>query len=203
MMIYSTYMKTPAPTLSPILRSNAQGDLLAVLFLNPDDEFSLSDLVRRVGALPATVHREIQRLVDSDILTDRMVGRSRLVRVNAQHSLHAPLRELLLLTYGPKVHLEAMVADLPGVEEAYIYGSWAARYGGESGPTPRDVDVLVVGSTARHALNSMAREAELALHREVNVTRVSPEEWQQAQTPFVATLKSRPLVAIEQRTSNA
>lgn len=190
-------MKTPAPTLSPLLRSAAQGDLLAVLFLNPEDEFSLADLTRRVGALPATVHREIQRLIDSDIVTDRTVGRARLVRVNPRHPLHAPLRELLLLTYGPKAYLETVVADLPGVEEAYIYGSWAARYSGESGPPPRDIDVLVVGSTPRGALNSMAREAELALHKEVNVTRVSSEDWLATKTPLVATLKSRPIVAVK------
>lgn len=182
--------------MAPILRSNAQGDLLATLYLNPGDEFSLSDLARRIGALPATVHREVERLVASGMLTDRMVGRARLVRVNAEHPFHKPLSELLLLTYGPKVVLAPLVAELPGVDKAFIYGSWAARYAGESGEAPRDLDVVIVGSTPRDALNSMAREAEGTLRREVNVTRVAADEWEKANAPFVSTLKARPLVPI-------
>lgn len=193
----------PAPSaLAPLLRSNAQGELLAVLHLNPEDEYSLSDLARRIGALPATVHREVERLVDSGILSDRMVGRSRLVRVNAQHLLHKPLSELLLLSYGPKVLLEQLVGELPGVEQAFIYGSWAARYAGESGPAPQDVDVAVIGSAPREILTAMAREAEKTLHREVNVTRITPEDWEKADAPFVSTLRSRPLVPITGKTVN-
>lgn len=196
-------MKAFVPALAPVLRSNAQGDLLALLFLHEDAEFSLADIARRIGALPATVHREVGRLVQSGLVTDRSVGRSRLVRVNPEHELHHPLRELILLSYGPRVVLELLTAELAGVERAYIYGSWAARYTGEIGAVPRDIDLLVVGSTSRDVLEDVAREAEAILGREVNPTRVSAQEWDGDRTPFITTVKSRPLVPLRSADSAA
>lgn len=59
--------------------------------MNEDQEFSLADITRRVNALPATVHREVQRLVESGVVLDRVVGRSRLIRTNVEHEFPRPL----------------------------------------------------------------------------------------------------------------
>ena len=190
-------MKATVPALSPILRSNAQGDILALLFMNEGEEYSLADISRRVRALPATVHREVERLVASGTLTDRMVGRARLVRANTHDRMYLPLYDLLQLSYGPKAVLEPLLCALPGIEQAFVYGSWAARYSGEIGAPPQDVDVLVVGTTPRERLESLAREAQLRLRREVNVNRVSADEWAKQTQPFITTVRSRPLVELD------
>jgi predicted nucleotidyltransferase len=106
------------------------------------------------------------------------------------------LRELLELTYGPVVVLPEVLAGVPEVRAAFIYGSWAARRLGEPGPAPRDVDVVVVGDATRDALGAAGDEATRRLHREVNITRVTPAVWDLGEDLFVRTLKSRPLVPI-------
>ena len=68
--------------------------------------------------------------------------------------------DLLALTYGPAAILPELLARVDGVREAYIYGSWAARYRGEPGTEPRDVDVLVVGDADEDDLDDVARAAE-------------------------------------------
>jgi hypothetical protein len=45
-------------------------------------------------------------------------------------------------------------------------------------------------------LGPAADEATRRLHREVNITRVSPEVWDRGEDLFVKTLRSRPLVSI-------
>jgi predicted nucleotidyltransferase len=88
---------------------------------------------------------------------------------------------------------------VPGVVEAYIYGSWAARYTGEPGPVPNDVDVLVLGTAKEDDLYDIAREAESRLRREVNISAVTPRYWE-APDPadsFLRHLKERPLVRLE------
>jgi hypothetical protein len=40
------------------------------------------------------------------------------------------LGDLLALTYGPAAVLSERLATVKGVDEAYVYGSWAARYAG-------------------------------------------------------------------------
>ena len=117
------------------------------------------------------VHQEVTRLVETGLLGDRKVGTSRLVRSVRDSLLTRPLTDLLAVTYGPLPVLTRSLAGLDGVERAFIYGSWAARYSGEPGPVPGDVDVLVIGNVDP---DERAREAEAILRREVNIRRVRP-----------------------------
>jgi predicted nucleotidyltransferase len=190
-------MRTNAPPLAPFLRSNTQGKILALLLLNPDDAFSLADVARSVEAPTAVVHKEVSRLVDAGVLGDSRQGRSRLVRANPDYRLLGPLTELITGTYGPVPILTSELADMDGIAAAYIYGSWAARHEGDHGDQPRDIDVLVVGSAARTALNEAAAAAEERLHVPVNITKVSPEAWAASKAPFLVTVRSRPLVRLD------
>src|SRR5689334_25018340 len=164
--------------------------------LQPDNEYTLTQIARRVGVSLPTVHAEVARLMAAEMLLERRVGQARLVRARTEHVLFRPLEELLELTYGPVVVMPDVLAGVPDVREAFIYGSWAARRLGEPGPAPRDVDVVVVGDATRDALGAASDEATRLLHREVNITRVTPAVWDLSEDLFVRTLKSRPLVPI-------
>src|SRR5215469_8471408 len=135
-------MRSDAPRLLPVLRSQHQADLLTMLLLHPDEEYTIADLARRLSIPQSTVSGEVRRLADAGILAVRSVGRSRLVRANAGSRLTGPLTELLTLTYGPHVVVSEEFAGLRGVAAVVIFGSWAARYRGQRGQPPSDVDVL-------------------------------------------------------------
>lgn len=70
--------------------------------------------------------------------------------------------------------LTDLLAGSAGVSAAFICGSWAARYGGEPGPVPHDIDVLVVGTVDRDDLEEIARAAQEKLGRPVDIRRVTP-----------------------------
>ena len=71
---------------------------------------------------------------------------------------------------GPVPALTNLLRSQRGVREAYIFGSWAARRAGMSGPPPRDIDVLVVGDTPQRDLHTLGRLAGKELGQEVNIT---------------------------------
>jgi len=194
--VYSAYMKQPSPTLAPLLRSNTQGDLLAYLLLQPERESTLSQIAHRIEAQLTTVHREVDRLVNSGLLTDRRIGSARLVRANEADRLYAPTRSLIEATYGPKVVLENLLAQIPGIDAAFIFGSWAARYSGEGGASPNDLDVILIGSINRREAFRIAEQAENDLHMEVNIERVDTSAWADGTDPFIAGITSRPLVEL-------
>jgi DNA-binding transcriptional ArsR family regulator len=170
--------------------------VLALLYLSPADERSVSEVARLVGASVKAVHQEVSRLVEAGLLTDRRLGTSRLVRAAQDSPLTRPLTDLLAVTYGPLPVLRDLLGSVPGVERAYVFGSWAARYDGEPGPVPVDVDVVVVGDADPDDLDDVAREAERLLHRQVNVRRIRTEVWEGDGDPFVRTVRSRPLVSL-------
>jgi DNA-binding transcriptional ArsR family regulator len=190
-------MKQASPVLLPILRSGFQGELLAWLFLHPEQEFSLTELAGRFGVSRPTVMREADRFASAGLVADRRQGNLRFIRARTDNVVAGPLAELLAVTYGPTAVLGEILAAVPGVGEAYVYGSWAARYRGQGGDVPRDVDVLVVGDADDDDLYEAARAAERALGREVSIRRVSPRAWRESSDPFLASVRSRPMVRLE------
>ncbi len=62
---------------------------------------------------------------------------------------------------------------------------------------PKDIDALVVGHPDRADLFDAAERAERALGREVSIRSISPTRWSDGDDPFLRTLRSRPLVALD------
>jgi hypothetical protein len=93
------------------------------------------------------------------------------------------------------------LAGLDDVQDASVFGSWAARYMGECGRPPADVDVHVIGEPDRDALDDSAQRAGQRLAREVNVTVRSAQWWEHGTNGFHAELRRRPLVAVFGQTS--
>lgn len=190
-------MKEAAPLLLPLLRSRTQGDLLAWLFLHPASLVTLTALAGRVGVSVSTVSREVDRLAEAGLLVEQRIGTARLVGVDTESPLFRPLQDLLAVTFGPLPVLTDLLTGLPGIEEVFIYGSWAARYTGYPGPVPQDIDVLVVGTAKPERLDDIAAEAERRLRREVNVRTVKPGAWSDPDgNAFLAGVRSRPLVQV-------
>ncbi len=189
-----SYMRTRAPLLAPIFRSDGQARLLAALLL-AGDELSLTDVAERADLAYPTAHREVARLIHAGILVERQVGRTRLIRGNPDSPLAAPLREILTVVSGPVVLLAEEFGRIDGVESAFLYGSFAARLRGVDGPAPHDIDVMVVGTPDVDAVYEACTRVEAAVHRPVNPTILSTEEFT-AESGFLDTLRSRSIVPV-------
>lgn len=188
--------------LTPFLRSDAQGAILAEVFLNPEREASISELARSVGAPSTTIHREASRLIEAGVVIDRTAGRNRFIRANTDHPLFAPMQEVVAATYGPVPVLRHLLAELPTIQEAYIYGSWAQRRSGRPGHFPRDVDVLVVGDIDRADTVEVGIDARAATGHEVNIHVVTPEAWAAPASTFLQNVREQPLVPLIERNSD-
>lgn len=190
-------MKVGPSLLTPFIRSDAVGAILAETLGRPDVELSISEVARRAGVLPAVAHREVQRLIEAEVLLDRRDGNNRLVRANRQHPLYAPMAEIVAATYGPVPVLRELLATVADVQEAFVYGSWAARRTGEPGGFPGDLDVMVVGGPSRSSLADVAARARERLGIVVNIHRATPDAWAHPQgNPFLTTVAGRPTVPL-------
>lgn len=189
-----SYMRTEAPLLAPIFRSDGQARLLSTLLLT-GDELSVTDLAKGASLAYPTAHREVARLVDAGILSERQVGRTRLIRANGESPLVDPLREILTIATGPVVILAEELARIDGIESAFLYGSFAARMLGDAGPAPHDIDVMVLGEPDVDAVYEACVRIETAVHRPVNPTILTPEEFAAA-SGFLDNVRIGPAVAV-------
>ncbi|WP_433053029.1 winged helix-turn-helix domain-containing protein [Dactylosporangium sp. CS-033363] len=189
-------MRSRAPDLLPLFRSRHQADLLAWLYLHPDREYTATELATRFGLALTTVLREANRLVEAGLLQERAVGRSRLLKAAVDHRVAAPLTQLLAYTFGPQTVLEELFLDVEGVRSVHIYGSWAARYMGQPGPPPGDVDVLVVGTPTRADVYAASDIAQEKLGLPVNPSIRTVEQWLHPIDGLVKEIRSSPLVTV-------
>jgi len=194
---YNRVMRTEAPALLPIFRSQLQGQLLAYLLLNPTREYTVTDLARALSASKQTTQQEVERLVVAHVLRDRRQGRNRLISANPDHPAYTPLTQLALLTFGPHNIIADEFGAIPGVERVLIFGSWAARYCGQPGPPPHDIDVLVIGDTSRMDVFDAADRAQKRIGTPVNPEQASPAQWADpGEWALLAGIKERPYVQL-------
>jgi hypothetical protein len=188
--------QTAAPPLLPVFRSRLQGEILALVLGDPAVEWTAEDLARRTGHPRHTVANELRRLEEAGLFTARMIGRSKIVRATAGSPYYEPLSRLALMSFGPPQVIREEFGTIDHTEQLFIFGSWAARYAGEQGLAPHDVDVLIIGTPDRDEVYEAARRAQERLGREVNTTVRKPEQWQSAQDGFARQVRSSPLVEI-------
>jgi DNA-binding transcriptional ArsR family regulator len=188
--------KPPVSTPLPLFRSDAQFRLLGELFTMPGLEVTVGTLAERVGVPRATVSREVARLAEAGLVSTRREGNRTVVRADDRSPVATDLRSLLSKLYGPVAAIRAELARVGGVEQAFIFGSWAARWRGEPGPPPEDVDVLVVGDVDRDEVWTRMAQLSRRLGVEVNPVIRLPEEWATDPTGFAATVKASPQVDV-------
>jgi DNA-binding transcriptional ArsR family regulator len=189
--------RQPAPALLPILRSQQQGEILALLLGDPELELSLTEIAARTGAPHPSVHREVQRAEQAGLVTTRKLGNARLVRANTASPYYQGLAEVLTRAFGVPAVLAEALRPVDGITAAYIYGSWAARHEGQAGLRPvGDIDVLVLGDPDRDALYTALGTAEGRLGRPIQATVREPAWLDSGTGAFHDTVVSRPMLEL-------
>jgi DNA-binding transcriptional ArsR family regulator len=196
--------RQPTPPLLPILRSQQQGEILALLLGDPDLELSLTEIATRTGAPHPSVYREIQRAERAGLVTTRKIGNTRLVRANTASPYYAGLADVLTRAFGVPAVLAAALRPVAGITAAYIYGSWAARHEGQAGQRPvGDIDVLILGAPDRDPLYAAISTAEDRLGRPVQATIRHPAWLDSGTGAFHDTVTSRPLLELTMAADSA
>jgi predicted nucleotidyltransferase len=181
----------------PFLRSDAQARILAELLLDPEREATITELGVVAGIAQPNAGREVDRLVQAGLLRERRVGRARLVSADPTSPYLEPLAQILARSYGPVRVIGDALAGVPGVVSAVIFGSYAARYQGEPGGQPRDVDVLVVGEPPGRDLRRADARIEEQLGVPVQIAVVTESAWAESGSGFLREVRSRPTIPLD------
>ena len=86
-----TKVRPPRDTIADALFSATQHKVLQLLFSSPDRSYIGSELIALAGAGTGAVQRELIRLVDSGLVTQRAVGRQKHYQANPDSPIFAEL----------------------------------------------------------------------------------------------------------------
>jgi predicted nucleotidyltransferase len=164
-------MRTSAPAILPLFRSEMQLRLLALLLLQPERTWTLHELAQTLDAPPSSVHRELGRAEAAGIVRRDATARPHRFVAATDDPLHESLASLLRRSVGVEEQLRAAL-ERPDVLAAVIYGSWA----GAARRPDSDIDVLVVGDAELRELRRLVRPVGKAAGRTIDLTVLTAEE---------------------------
>ena len=102
-----------------------------------------------------------------------MSGRQKYFQLNRGYPLFKEVRSIVAKTIGAVPLIADSLKKIDGIDEAYLYGSFArGRQDAAS-----DIDVLVLGTPRGDALAEAVRRLERQLGREVNYTVLAVKEF--------------------------
>jgi predicted nucleotidyltransferase len=187
------------------LRSKARQRLLAYYFANPTARLHLRDLAERLNIDPSNLSKELGRLEREGLFQSEVNGRQKYFQLNREYPLFAEVRSIVSKTIGASSLIAQSLKKIEGIEEAYLYGSFASN----QQDAASDIDVLVIGTPRDEVLAEAVRKIERQLGREVSYTVLTRKEFDLRRTRKDAFLenvwhnKRVPLIGSNEKTQAA
>ena len=154
------------------MRSKARQKLLAYYFTNPTNRHHLRDLAERLSVDPSNLSKELGRLEREGLFRSEVSGRQKYFQLNREYPLFNEVRSIVAKTVGAVPLLAESLNKIEGIEEAYLYGSFARN----QQDVASDVDVLVIGKPKTDTLAEVVQKLERQLGREINYTVLTKKE---------------------------
>ena len=164
-------------SLADALFGGTQQRVLGTLFGQPDRSFYANEVIALVKGGSGAVHRELARLVRSELVTVVVSGRQKHYQANPDSPIFDELCGIVRKTMGLADPLRAVLAPLASrIRVAFIYGSVAKRRDTASS----DVDLMVVSDELTYPDLYVTLEGlSQRLGRAVNPTIYSSREMAQ------------------------
>ena len=167
-----------------LLRSELRRKLLAYFYANRSARVYVRQLAKALDVDSTNLSRELARMEREGFLRAQLEGRQRYYSVNPEYPYLKAVFSLLQGTVGLVPSLKTALSRVSGIDEAYLYGSFAK----DEADRASDIDLLIVGEPDTGALAVEVRKLEKTLNRELNYTVFAPQELKRklaAHDPFL------------------
>ncbi|MGA7294983.1 MAG: nucleotidyltransferase domain-containing protein [Terriglobales bacterium] len=121
---------------------------------------------------PSNLSKELGRLESERLFRSEMSGRQKYFQLNREYPLFNEVRKIVAKTIGAAPLIAQSLRRSEGIDEAYLYGSFASN----QQDAASDIDVLVIGSPRERDLAQAMGRLERRLGREINYTVLTPKE---------------------------
>lgn len=163
--IYNNYMFN--------LKSKITEKLFGYYFLNSAARHYLNELAKILEVDPGNLDRKLKELEKEGIFFSKKEGNLRYYFLNKNYQLLSELKKLYNIKYGLEKKLASRLKGIKGLEEAYIFGSYAKdKFAAES-----DIDILLIGGHSSLEAVKIISEMEKEYRREFNIVDMAREEF--------------------------
>lgn len=171
--------------------------VLAVLFLRPDEQFHVRQLERMTGVSAGSLHRELKAMAESGLLLREKIGNQVFYRANTGCSIYEELASIFRKTIGLTSLLQDALSDLGDkIEVAFVFGSMAS--GRQAAGS--DLDICVLGEVSLREVVKALSPIQATLQREINPVVMTPQKFSdlsKKKDRFVTRVLSEPILFVK------
>lgn len=186
-----------ASGLADALFTQSQQRVLAVLFGQPDQSFSTTEIIDIARSGVGAVHRTLLRLAISGLLTVKKTGNQKLYQANRESPIFHELHGLILKTVGLVSPIaEALAPFGQKIHAAFVYGSVAQG----RDHSRSDIDLIVIAEGLDYpSIFEALQPVEQVLGRPIHPRVLPLEEWKRkwkSGSSFVRRIWARPKIFV-------
>ena len=138
--------------LKALFSSNARVKLLKTFLLNPDEEFFIRELTRKLDEQINSVRRELDNLKKIGLLKSRVRNRKKFYYVNKDFLIYNELRDMFLKAGSNDEQMGRAISKMGQVDFLLLSGVYVGQ--------DASVDLLVVGEIDKKKLQAYLDESK-------------------------------------------
>ena len=176
------------------LRGKEAKAVLGYLFLHEEAELYVNEMARKFSLDDGNLSRKLKQLAQEGILKCRDSANACYYSLNRDYPLLKEYKGIVLKTIGLEQKLRDAFSEVKGIQEAYIFGSYAQS----SMDAASDIDLLVVGEHDTLALQKAIAVVQKKMDREINVISMGSREYKEKlkKNPFLKSLADKKKVRL-------
>ena len=161
-------------TLSSVLFTEYRSRVLGLLLLHPERSYYLREIARLTATVPGTLKREMDKLLEVDLLTVKKVGNQNHYQANRGCPIYEDLSNVLRKTSGlSDVLITALLPLSEKIQSAFVFGSVASgKVNAKS-----DIDLMLIGEVTYAEVVLLLHPLQEQLGREINPKIYADKEW--------------------------
>ncbi len=169
------------------LRSKITRAVLSYFILHDHTQIYVLAMARRLHLDGSNLAKKLRELEKEGILQSEERGKERYYSLNKTFPLLKEYKQIILKTVGFEGALKELLKEVKGIEDAYLFGSYAK----DRMDSTSDIDLMVVGDHDTVELRKKLAGIQKTTDREINLVNMSPAEYEKRkrQDAFVKSLQ--------------
>lgn len=179
-----------------ISRSKERNRIVGYFLINPEKKHYINEMASMFGMYPANVNKKLKELEREGLLKSEFVGNIRFYYINKQFPLLKQYKEIFQKTMGIEKKIKDTFEKDNGIQEVYIFGSYAK----DTMDASSDIDILVVGDCSALEIEKTAVLLQKEFGREFNIINLSKEELERKKfnkNPFIKHVFSGKIIRVK------
>lgn len=146
-----------------ITKSKIRQRIILLFIYNPNTEFYLSEIAKRVRTSAGTAQRELNKLLKCDFLLFKKRANLNIYVLNHNYPLRDEVESIVKKTTGIEIELKNRLINIDGVEFVFLFGSYVK----DGLKSDTNIELFIVGSPDEDRIFHALEEVENVIGREI------------------------------------